>query len=92
MEVIRELANASSNTIPIINLPNDSKPSFVTLYMVIKLYIIKGNNIIAGIYFTYLIFLNNRFNIKVIIIATMNIKTNMKTNFIKTPLSLFVYN
>lgn len=32
--------------------------------LVIKLYIIKGNNTIAGIYFTNFIFLNNRFNMK----------------------------
>jgi len=53
--------------------------------MVIKLYNIKGNNTIAGIYFTYLIFLNNRFNMKVIIIAVRDIKINMIPKFIKIP-------
>lgn len=48
------------------------------MQVVIKLYIIKGNNTITGIYFTNLIFLNNRFNMKVIIIADMDIKINMK--------------
>jgi len=48
------------------------------MQLIIELYIIKGNNTIAGIYFTNLIFLNNRFNMKVIIIAAMDIKINMK--------------
>jgi hypothetical protein len=53
--------------------------------MVIKLYNIKGNSIIAGIYFTYLFFLNSRFNMTVIIIVIMDAKTNMIPNLIKTP-------
>lgn len=48
------------------------------MQLVIKLYIIKGNNTIAGIYFTNLIFLNNRFNMKVIIIAAMDMFTQTK--------------
>jgi hypothetical protein len=85
-----ELAHAANNKIPITNLPNDWKLSVVTLYMEIKLYNIKGNNIIAGIYFTYLFFLNNKCNMKVIIIVVMDIKTNTITKFINTPPSLFV--
>lgn len=48
------------------------------MQLVIKLYIIKGNNTIAGIYFTNLIFLNNRFNMKVIIITAMDMFTQTK--------------
>jgi len=59
--------------------------------MVMKLYNIKGNNTIAGIYFIYLIFLNNRFKINVIAIAAKDNKINTKIKFIRTSPSFFVY-
>jgi hypothetical protein len=58
--------------------------------MVMKLYNIKGNNTIAGIYLTYLIFLNNRFKINAIAIAAKDNKINTKIKFIRTPPSSFM--
>jgi len=72
-EHIREGIHANNINKPITNLPSGSKLSKSGLYIVIKLYIIKGSNINAGIYLIYLFLLNKRFNSNVTRIDTTTI-------------------
>jgi len=88
-ELIRDAAIAINKNKPITNLPNALKPSVSTLYMVIKLYTIKGNMMIAGIYFIYLILLKMRFNIQVTRIETTDIIAIINTSLIIILLAVF---